>query len=48
MKTIKNTLTDANFLFNALKYGFLSLIAFTIVNMIIHIAKNPEVLKYAF
>lgn len=48
MKTLQNKLTDANFYFNLLKYGFLTLIAFTIINMIVYLVNNPDVLKYAF
>jgi hypothetical protein len=48
MKTLKQQLTNANFYFNSVKYGFLSLIAFTIINMVIYLAKNPGVMQNAF
>lgn len=48
MKTLKQQLTNANFYFNAVKYGFLTLIVFTILNMVIYLCNNPEAMQNAF
>jgi len=43
MKTLLNKITNVDFMFNAVKFTFLAIIAFTVVNLLIHWVVSPSV-----
>ena len=46
MKTLKANLLNVDFLFNAMKYTFLTLIVSMCVAMLVHVISNPNSISF--
>jgi len=42
MKTLLNKITNVDFMFNAVKFTFLALITFALVNLLVHWVVSPS------